>query len=330
MSFCPLIRDECKKEECMFWIRRPESEWIRCAFQALSMVSALLVKEEPPVIEESNSLVGEELPVVEDSSEEFGKKEGEIETVASELKKRSPEELAKELVDFVQKQHPKAVTDTMLQHHVFDLFWINKGLPVSTFYRDPELERLKTATELLAKISFRVSGPTSTEEEVAKTAAKIFEELKEELKRKTVDEIVGDVLNFWKKNISNYIVPTSLGLFRDYLRERGVQGVDYFELKRTDAELEQKLEDVIHFLTIKLSEEREKESAKKMDELVKFLLPKFKNWLAEKGISRVSRNVVDVFLQEVLKEGSITLPPIVSKGRLSDTIYVYAKTGRYD
>jgi hypothetical protein len=249
MSFCPLIRDECKKEECMFWIRRPESEWIRCAFQALSIVSALLVKEEPPVIEESSSLVGEEL---------IGEKEEEIETVASELKKRSPEELAKELVDFVQNQHPKALTDTILQDHVFDLFWINKGLPVSTFYRDPELERLKTATELLAKISFRVSGPTSTEEEVAKTAAKIFEELKEELKRKTVDEIVGDVLNFWRKNISNYIVPTSLELFRDYLRERGFQGVDYFELKRTDAEL------------------------------------------------------------------------IVSKGRLSDTIYVYAKTGRYD
>jgi hypothetical protein len=291
----------------MFWIRKPKFEWIRCVFQAF-----------PPMLP-----IEEE----EESGRVLGKTDKKIEKVISELKKKSPEEIAKELIEFIQKQYPKAITDSILQADAFRLFWIKKGLPESAFYSDLNLKQLKTEVELMAKMNLRTSGPTLTvaQEEAVEVASKTLEELKE----KSVDEIVDDILNFWRRNASRYVTSTSWELLRDYLRERGLGYQSIFDIEKVmGVELRQKLENVRNILSVRLFEEREKETAKKIDELAQSLLPKFKDWLIKKGIPRASRNVVNVFLQEVLKEGGITLPPTVTRGRLSETLYIYAKTDR--
>jgi ribosomal protein L29 len=309
MSFCPLIKDRCKREECMFWVKKPVKpafEWIRCAFQ----VSPFTL----PIIEEEEA-----------SSEELDKEYKKFEKTISELKKKSPEEVAKELIDFIQKQYPKAITDPVLQRDVFELFWA-KRLPSSVFYRYPELQQLKTAVESMVKINLRVSGlALTTQEGAAATIPKALEELRE----RSVEEIVDDILEFWKRDTSRYVTPIAWELLRDYLREKGLEYSSIFEMeKAVGIELGQKLRKVESMLSIKLFEERERETAKKIDELVQSLLPKFKGWLMERGISRISRNVVEVFLQEMQKEGNITLPPLAGKRILIETLYLYAKTNK--
>lgn len=107
--FCPLVKDECKKDECVFW----ESELAGPDESAsLKVNCAVLAYMATYVVHLTSGYTEPEEP-----------KEPEI---PSELEQKTPEELASELLEYIKKEFPDAEDEYALDRAT-EMFWKEKG-----------------------------------------------------------------------------------------------------------------------------------------------------------------------------------------------------------
>ncbi len=183
MSFCPLIKDKCKEEKCSFWVKEAEiKEEVKCVFRFLLHLGPLTLELSPE--EEEDILLRREK-----------EREERINKASQELKKRSAEEIARELMDFIKERYPEAISDSLLLRRVFELFWIDKGLSGSDFYVDPSLSQLKAKVELMVEIGLKSARFKDITREISS-------EVLDQLKKKSLDELAEDILEHWKKELT--------------------------------------------------------------------------------------------------------------------------------
>ena len=122
--FCPLIGDDCKKEECLLWKNG----------------GCLL----PPFIKNIISIE----TVEEISPEEVPTMEKEIKETPDDIKNKTAEELAKELVEFIESKED--YLDERTKYWSFHLFWEMKGVEKDANYATDIQMKINKA-ELLAQ-----------------------------------------------------------------------------------------------------------------------------------------------------------------------------------
>lgn len=125
-TFCPLIKDKCKKSECLAW---KDDACLIFSFLEIQI--------------ENNKLAD-----LEDFDEE------EPQEIPAELKSVSPEKLAQELVAFAKAESDANSDEPIYIHQVADYFWRSKKiekweLPVDLEMKVEKAERM--ADQLLEK-----------------------------------------------------------------------------------------------------------------------------------------------------------------------------------
>lgn len=113
-TFCPIIKDKCKKEECKFWI---------------SEDCVMVHFFESQVIEFINK---------SEAMQELSEKRKKKEENYSFLEEGSEEDLSKELVEYALKEVPN---EKYLSHFVKNMFWKIKG--IESTYDLPSQLKLK-------------------------------------------------------------------------------------------------------------------------------------------------------------------------------------------
>ena len=197
---------------------------------------------------------------------------------------------------------------------VIRLFWIKKGLSESDFYLDPELSLFRSEVELAARMKLK-----SVRLSIKEVPAGVVEELK----GKSIEEIADEALDFWREQQANAAAYTSRFISpwevtHDYLLHK--KGINHQQL---DDDLRMKFQGVQEVLRKKLIEEVEQRRREQISNVVESLIPKLKEWMDERGISKVTRDVVKMFLVE-----SGTSVPPGSKTIICDMLYRYASASR--
>jgi hypothetical protein len=133
MSYCPLTREKCRGIECAFWLNEIPGEGNKCAIYWIVLTFRAGLGElfsNPPELKACN------------------------EKVLQKLREKPVEEIAKEVLEFVKKNYPKALNSGYIPPEVFDYFWADKGIPPDILpFENPELYLTKMKVESIAKLS---------------------------------------------------------------------------------------------------------------------------------------------------------------------------------
>jgi hypothetical protein len=111
------------------------------------------------------------------------------ESALSELKEKSPEEIAEEIMQFIEKEFPEAIELGGGLHEAKTFFWMKKGLRAGCV-EDPEINLKIRRAELLAekKIKLRISGKEE-----------ITGKIPEEINNKSEEELANELVAFVRK-----------------------------------------------------------------------------------------------------------------------------------
>lgn len=120
MTFCPLIREKCKEGKCAFWLAQVPIGG-KCA---IFWIGLYMTPTEVKKVDEK---------------------------VLNELKRKSPRELAEEMIQFVKEVYPLGFRGGYIPFEVKRLFWEKKGI---TYVDDPELYEKKLRAEALVSSKF--------------------------------------------------------------------------------------------------------------------------------------------------------------------------------
>lgn len=230
---------------------------------------------------------------------EYETEEGIPKEKIKELKRQNAQELAKEIVAFIKEEFPEDLESSSLRSELFELFWSKKGVSNKYDIEDSELNyKIKKAEILAEKI---LKGEIVSSE--------IPPSIIEELRKKSVDEIAQDILNFVKEKIDNYPdflfslqLLSSYQVMRDYFVDKGLPYdifLNYHIPKFHRApEINLKVDKVLNLLENKLRDEVARIKTEKYQQLLQSLLPKVLNWAKEKRIGKITKTDIDVFLME--------------------------------
>jgi len=190
-----------------------------------------------------------------------------------EVKEKSVEQLADELVAFIEKEFPEAKTSPRMLDEARQLFWVSKGLR-STYVDDPQVRIKIQRTEFLAKEKWRFGE--------GKVASDFAE--------KSEEELANELVEFMKKEFpgeEQRISYRATGLFWQS------KGVETHAFPR-DPKVELKVEKVERLTRLKL----EQETQKREKEVVPKLVDECVKWAKENGLRKVTKANVDYFLTE--------------------------------
>jgi len=119
-NFCPLIREQCKRQGCMFWSEKAEKIMGEEAEKGDCSLNLFAKAVGRAII----SIIGTEregLSPLETSGLTDPRRE------ITQLQ-QTEDELASELVDFIKKEFPEQESERYLPHTVTRLFWAQKGI----------------------------------------------------------------------------------------------------------------------------------------------------------------------------------------------------------
>lgn len=139
--FCPLIANDCKENQCMFWMTH---ECIITSFLRLLLPRA---NEDPTKQEElADSESINQIAVGENFEEVCDEKE-----LLRQVFCLPAEELAKQLADYAVKENLLAASDSYLSSDIEVLFWLSKGVKLSEYDLPTEYRVVKKKVEVLAQ-----------------------------------------------------------------------------------------------------------------------------------------------------------------------------------
>jgi hypothetical protein len=129
-DFCPLIKEPCKREGCMFWTEETVGKRKgNCSLNLFASTIGQIMTEEAEIQPE------------EVSTETSFRKSVEL--------KESAEELVAQLIEFFKKEYPEHEIKSTFPHDISRLFWASKGLD-SVFLFDSSTRLKMGAVEMKA------------------------------------------------------------------------------------------------------------------------------------------------------------------------------------
>jgi hypothetical protein len=127
-DFCPLIKEQCKRQGCMFWVGKSADERVEKEGCSLNLFAQALSQAIESALE-SEAL------------------ESKKETIQL---KETEEELASELSAFIRKEFPEQESEHFLPHKATRLFWLQKGVDPNIFALDTAARLKMEKAEMLA------------------------------------------------------------------------------------------------------------------------------------------------------------------------------------
>jgi len=194
--------------------------------------------------------------------------------VSEEIKTKPSEQLADELVAFIEKEFPEAkMSYSSPPHEATRAFWESKGVR-DIFVDDPQIRIKIQRVEFLAREKWRrvegegVSDFTKKSEE--ELASELVEFMKKEFPREEQRFSYSATSLFWQlKGVETHVFPR-------------------------DPKIELKVEKVNSLARLKL----EQETRRREKEIVPKLVEECVKWAKENGLKKVTRANVDYFLTE--------------------------------
>jgi len=202
--------------------------------------------------------------------------------IPEEIKKKSHEQLADEMVAFIDKEFPEARLSYFGRpHEAEQLFWESKGLKTA-YVDDPQVRIKIRRAELLAEEKWRRG-----EGKVATDFAK-----------KSEEELAHELVEFMKKEFPGEEKRVSYRANNLFWQSKGVETRVFPRDPKVELKVE-KVESLARHILDQEMQKREKEAIPKLaEECVK--------WAKENGLRKVTKANVDYFLTE--KDQTLSKP----------------------
>ena len=263
----------------------------------------------------------EELKVPEEekrkiiTTEEINEKEAFL-----EIKEKSAETLAEEIIVLTRKEYPESLNEQYIPKEILKLFWNSKGILPNYDIQDPAIRIKMERAEALAtkgtkhkeEFNIFVTGATNVE---IKDALQFLEEFR----KKFVGEIVEELLEFAEKKSIFFSSPD--GIITDYFKEKNIDyselqnylyfSHDFRDLREEDIKRKQDIKRKIQ--EIRYTYDFPSKLGKKQFQIAR---PKIIEWAKRKGIVKITRADVDLFLVE-----EELVPPRGRRTEFRDILY---------
>lgn len=205
---------------------------------------------------------------------------------AKDVEKQSVDDLANELVKFIEEEFPEGQDMDYLPSEVTELFWEKKGIP----------DRYLVSAALRVKIQ-RVEKKAKTV--IQERLSQIKDERVPTVLKKSIQQIAADILYFAEKRIKDTDFSSEdisfREIFDEYKSKLGIEGPLSYELYTGPFS---KLFSAKDRVRSKIESLLQKERIRQEKDLVGSLLPQFLSWLSQKGARKVSRPELDLFIME--------------------------------
>lgn len=143
--FCPLIKEQCKKDECIMW---KHDTCLVTVYLISNIISSNM--DNSGKVSDTNTELVEELfsgfAVALDSSDEQDAPNEMLDSIFS----KSAAELADEIIQFAKDEDLLDDDESYLSHEIEDLFWSNKGLESSNKELPQKYRAIKKKAWLIA------------------------------------------------------------------------------------------------------------------------------------------------------------------------------------
>lgn len=247
------------------------------------------------------------------TTEEINEKEAFL-----EIKEKSAETLAEEIIELARKEYPESLNEQYIPNEILKLFWNSKGILPNYDIQDPAIRIKMERAEALAtkgtkhkkEFNIFVTGATNVE---IKDALQFLEEFR----KKFVGEIIEKLLEFAEEKSITFFSPDRI--ITDYFKERNI---DYYELQnylyRHDygaptENIKQEYDIIRKIQEIQRSNDFHSKLSKKQLQITR---PKIIEWAKRKGIVKITRADVDLFLVE-----EELVPPRGRKTEIRNILY---------
>ncbi len=151
--FCPFIKQECKKNECVMW--KHDTCLISVYLISNIISSASVSPDNNNKVPEENGELIEELfsgfAVALDNSNELGPSNEKVDSIFS----KSAAELADEIIQFAKDENLLGDDERYLSHDIEDLFWSNKGLELTSKELSQKYRSIKKKAWLIAETKLK-------------------------------------------------------------------------------------------------------------------------------------------------------------------------------
>ncbi len=154
--FCPLIKEQCKKDECVMW---KHETCLVTVFFISNIISSNM--DNSGKMSDTNTELVEELfsgfAVALDSSDEQDTPNEILDSIFS----KSAAELADEIIQFAKDEDLLDDDESYLSHEIEDLFWSNKGLELSNKELPQKYRSIKKKAWLIASTKVKKESKPS-------------------------------------------------------------------------------------------------------------------------------------------------------------------------
>lgn len=154
--FCPLIKQECKKDECVMW---KHDTCLVTVYLISNIISSNTDNNSRAV--DTNSELVEELfsgfAIALDNSNEQGAPNETLDIIFS----KSAGEIADEIIQFAKDENLLSDDESYLSHEIEDLFWSNKGLESTNKELPQKYRSVKKKAWLIAETKLKKDNKPS-------------------------------------------------------------------------------------------------------------------------------------------------------------------------
>lgn len=155
-AFCPLIKEQCKKDECVMW---KHDTCLVTVYLISNIISSNM--DNSGKVSDTNTELVEELfsgfAVALDSSDEQDIPNETLDSIFS----KSATELADEIIQFAKDEDLLDNEESYLSHEIEDLFWSNKGLELSNKELPQKYRSIKKKAWLIASTKVKKESKPS-------------------------------------------------------------------------------------------------------------------------------------------------------------------------
>ena len=295
----------------LFWNNKGVSKGELSMYEIQDPAIRLKMKRAETLAEELKVPEEEKRKII--TTEEINEKEAFL-----EIKEKSAETLAEEIIELTRKEYPESLNEQYIPNEILKLFWNSKGILPNYDIQDPAIRIKMERAEALAtkgtkhkeEFNIFVTGATNVE---IKDALQFLEEFR----KKFVGEIVEELLEFAEKKSIFFSSPD--GIITDYFKEKNI---DYSELQNylyrhdygAPTENIKREYDIIRKIQeIRRSNDFHSKLSKKQLQIAR---PKIIEWAKRKGIVKITRADVDLFLVE-----EELMPPRGRKTEIRNILY---------
>jgi hypothetical protein len=234
-----------------------------------------------------------------------------LEDVLKKLREKSPQELAEELIQFIEKEFPEIIElkEVAYLHEAKRFFWMKKGLR-EEYVEDPDVDLKMRRAELLAEKKI-MSKIYSEEKVTSETTSKMPEEITK--KEKEIEEAIKIPEEITKKSeeeLANELVEFIKGFIEKGLSRELPSPIQYYQISHQVSDLfwEQKgvkryqVDSATRLKITKVEtlafERLEKEFQELEKEIISKLADECVLWARKHGLRKVTKSNTNYFLTE--------------------------------